>query len=59
MWHERLDSLNASLYMNIHTEEHRPAGAESDWITRKALNGIRTQVGRSRINMLKWGYYYY
>ena len=36
--------------------EHLPAGAENPWTTWKALNRLRTQVGRSRVNMLKWGF---
>ena len=31
-------------------------GAENPWTTSKALNRLRTQVGRSRVNMLKWGF---
>ena len=37
---DRLDSLDASVHMNIRT------GAEHAWITRKALNRLRTKVGR-------------
>ena len=35
-----------------------PAGAENPWTTWKALNRLRrpTQVGLSRVNMLKWGF---
>ena len=29
---------------------------ENPWTTWKALNRLRTQVGRSRVNMLKWGF---
>ena len=32
------------------------AGAENPWTTWKALNRLHTQVGRSRLNMLKWGF---
>ena len=31
-------------------------GAENPWTTWKALNRLRSQVGRSRVNMLKWGF---
>ena len=37
-------------------DEHLPAGAENPWTTWKALNRLRSQVGRSRVNMLKWGF---
>ncbi|MEG7525403.1 MAG: hypothetical protein M3H12_20350, partial [Chromatiales bacterium] len=56
MWQERLDSLDASVHMNIRTEEHLLAGVKNAWITWKALNRLRIKVGRSRANMLKWGY---
>ena len=35
---------------------HLPAGAENPWTTWKALNRLRTQVDRSRVNMLKSGF---
>ena len=40
----------------ISADEHLPAGAENPWTTWKALNRLRTQVGRSRVNMLKRGF---
>ena len=39
----------------ISADEHIPAGAENPWTTWKAHNRLRTQVGRPRVNMLKWG----
>ena len=56
LWRERLEPLDASVQRNISTDEHLPAGAEHPWTTWKALNRLRTQVGRSRVNMLKLGY---
>ena len=54
---ERLEPLDASVHLKICADEHLPAGAENRWPTWKALNRLRTQVGRSRANnMLKWGY---
>jgi len=44
MWQERLDSLDASVHMNIRAEEHVPAGAENAWMTWTALNQLRTMV---------------
>ena len=40
----------------ISADKHLPAGAENPWTTGKALNRLRAQVGRSRVNMLKWGF---
>ena len=42
--------------INISADEHLPAGADNPWTTWKALNRLHTQVGRSRVNMLKWGF---
>ena len=53
---ERLEPLDASVHLNISADEHLPAGAENPLTTWKALNRLRTQVGRSRVNMLKWGF---
>ena len=56
LWRERLEPLDASVHLNISPDEHLPAGAENPWTTWKALNRLRTQVGRSRVNMLNWGF---
>ena len=58
LWRERLEplALDASVHLNIGPDEHLPAGAENPWTTWKALNRLRSQVGRSRVNMLKWGF---
>ena len=53
LWRERLEPLDASVHLNISPDEHFPAGAENPWTTWKALNRLRIQVGRSRVNMLK------
>ena len=53
---ERLEPLTASEHIIVSADEHLPAGAETPWTTWKALNRLRTQVGRSRVNMLKWGF---
>ena len=52
IWRERLKPLDASVHLNISADEHLPAGAENPWTTWKALNRLRTQVGRSRVNLL-------
>ena len=56
LWRERLEPMDASVHLNISADEHLPAGADYPWTTWKALNRLRTQVGRSRVNMSKWGY---
>ena len=56
LWRERLEPLDASVHLNTSPDDHLPAGADNPWTTWKALNRLRTQVGRSRVNMLKWGF---
>ena len=56
LWRERLEPLDARVHLNISADEHLPAGAENPWTTWKALNRLHTQVGRSRVNMLTWGF---
>ena len=56
LWRETLEPLDASVHLNISADEHLPVGAEKPWTTWKALNRLRTQVVRSRVNMLKWGF---
>ena len=56
LWRERPEPLDARVHIDISADEHLPAGAEKPWTTWKALNRLRTQVGRSRVNMLKWGF---
>ena len=48
---ERLELLDASVHHNISPDE--PLPADKTW---KAFNRLRTQVGRSIMNMLKWGF---
>ena len=56
LWRDRLEPLDARGHLDISADEHLPAGAENPWTTWRALNRLRTQVGRSRVNMLKWGF---
>ena len=56
LWRDRLEPLDTRVHLDISADEHLAAGAENPWTTWKALNRLRTQVGRSRVNMLKWGF---
>ena len=56
LWREQLEPTDASVHLYISADEHLPTGAENPWTTLKALNRLCTQVGRSRVNMSKWGY---
>ena len=50
-------SMPVCTLISVSTDEHLPTGTENPWTTWKALNRLRTQVGRSRVNMSKWGYF--
>ena len=56
LWRERLEPMDASVHLNISADKHLQGGAEKPWTTWKAHNRLRTHVGRSRVNMLKWGF---
>ena len=47
---KRLIKCTEPINTTAKDDEHLP------WTTWKALNRLRTQVGRSRVNKLKWGY---
>ena len=55
-WSDRLDPLDASVHLNTSADDHLPGDAENPLTTWKTLNRLRTQVGRSILNMLKWGF---
>ena len=55
LWRERPKPVDASVHLNISADKHLPAGAENPWTTWKALNRLRTQVGRSRVKHPKVG----
>ena len=48
--------LSTSMDYITRKDMHFPAGTENPWTTWKALNRLRTQVGRSKVNMSKLGY---
>ena len=52
LWGVRLEPLDASVHLDISAYEHLAAGVENPWTTYKALNPLRTHVGRSTMNML-------
>ncbi|XP_063620938.1 uncharacterized protein LOC134793329 [Cydia splendana] len=41
--------------LNITPNERLPPGAKEKWVTWKSLNRLRSGVGRSKDNLLKWG----
>ena len=56
---ERKDSLTdvpASFKMGLDVAESLPAGSGEDWLCLRALNRLRTGVGRAKTVMRRWGY---
>ena len=46
----------ASVKMGLEVAESLPAGSEEDWLCWRALNRLRTRVGRAKTVMRRWGY---
>ena len=42
--------------LGLEVAESLPAGSEEDWLCWRALNRLRTGVGRAKTVMRKWGY---
>ena len=55
-WKEQLHKDQASLDMGIQPSECLPPGSNTSWTKWKALNRLRSGVGRTNYAMAKWGY---
>ena len=53
---ERLSSNHHHDKLSLPTKEKLPPGGMQDRKTWKSLNRLRTEMGRCRVNMGKWGY---
>ena len=56
LWKDSLTDVPASIKMGLKVAESLPAGSEEDWLCWRALNRLRTGVGRAKTVMRKWGY---
>ena len=56
LWEERHSSNHHHDKLPLPTKEQLPLGYNQDWRTWKSLNRLRTGMGRSKVNMQKWGY---
>ena len=56
LWDESLTEHGHDIHMFINPSESLPAGSKLPWITWRSLNRLRSGMGRSKANMLKWGY---
>ena len=56
LWKDSLTDVPASVKMGLEVAESLPAGSGEDWLCWRALNRLRTEVGRAKTVMRRWGY---
>ena len=56
-WIDKLKSNQPSVDMGIQPSESLPPGSNAPWSTWKTLNRLRSGLGRTRANLIKWGYH--
>ena len=55
-WKDSLTDVPASVKMGLEVAESLPVGSGEDWLCWRALNRLRTGVGRAETVMRRWGY---
>ena len=55
-WNDRVSELPEKVHMGMSAVETLPNGADAPWCEWKCLNRLRSGVGRSKVNLQKWGY---
>ena len=55
-WKDSLTDVPASVKMGLEVAESLPVGSGEDWLCWRALNRLRTGVGRAKTVMMRWGY---
>ena len=56
LWKDSLTDVPASVKMGLEVAESLPAGSGEDWLCWRALNRLRTGVGRAKTVMRRWRY---
>ena len=56
LWKDSLTDVPASVKMGLDVAESLPAGSGEDGLCWRALNRLRTGVGRAKTVMRRWGY---
>ena len=56
LWKDNLTDVPASVNMGLEVAESLPAGSGEDWLCWRALNRLRTGVGRAKMVMRRCGY---
>ena len=57
LWKDSLTDVPASVKMGLEVPESLRAGSGEDWLCWRALNRLRTGVGRAKTVMRRWGLY--
>ena len=56
LWKDSLTDVPASVKMGLEVAESLPVDSGEDWLCWRALNRLRTGVGRAKTMMRRWGY---
>ena len=56
LWKDSLTDVPTSVKMGLNVAESLPARSGEDWLCWRALNRLRTGVGRAKTVMRRWGY---
>ena len=56
LWKDSLTDVLSSVKMGLEVAESLPAGSGEDWLCWRAINRLRTGVGRAKTTMRRWGY---
>ena len=56
LWKDSLTDVPASVKTGLEMAESLPAGSGEEWLCWRALNRLRTGVGRGKAVMRRWGY---
>ena len=56
LWEDSLTDVPASVKMGLEVADFLLAGSGEDWLCWRALNRLRTGVGRAKTVMRRWGY---
>ena len=56
LWKDNLTDVPACVNMGLEMAESLPAGSGEDWLCWRALNRLRTRVGRAKTVMRRWVY---
>ena len=55
-WKDSLTDVPSSVKTVLEVAESLPAGSGKDWLCWRAINRLRTGVGRAKTMMMRWGY---